>query len=74
MMIQTESPREAAQAVYDFTLLAGDGWLHEIKRGQAFRIVDLEGNQAVDTLFYNATDHEERYSAADTIRAQAKTA
>ena len=35
-----------------------------------FRIVDLEGNQAVDTLFYNADDPEERYSAIDTIRRQ----
>ena len=31
--------------------------------GQVFRIVDLEGNQAVDTLFYNAHDTSERYSA-----------
>jgi urea carboxylase-associated protein 1 len=38
--------------------------------GQLLRIVDLEGNQAVDTLFYNARDPEERYSAVDTIRAQ----
>jgi urea carboxylase-associated protein 1 len=41
-----------------------------VKRGQFFRIVDLEGNQAVDTLFYRADTLEERYSAQDTIRAQ----
>ena len=57
-------------AVYDFTLPAGDGWIHEIKLGQTFRIVDLEGNQAVDTLFYNAHDITDRYSAQDTIREQ----
>jgi hypothetical protein len=34
------------------------------------RIVDLEGNQAVDTLFYNAHDYADRYSAQDTIREQ----
>lgn len=68
--ILTESQLDPAQAVYDFTLLAGDGWMHEIKRGQTFRIVDLEGNQAVDTLFYNAHDLSDRYSAQDTIRAQ----
>ena len=49
---------------------AGDAWLGRIERGQIFRIVDLEGNQAVDTLFYNAADPADRYSAADTIRAQ----
>jgi urea carboxylase-associated protein 1 len=68
--ILTESKLDPAKAVYDFKLLAGDGWMHEIKRGQTFRIVDLEGNQAVDTLFYNAHDFSERYSAQDTIREQ----
>jgi urea carboxylase-associated protein 1 len=68
--ILTESKLDPAKAVYDFKLLAGDGWMHEIKRGQTFRIVDLEGNQAVDTLFYNAHDFSDRYSAQDTIREQ----
>jgi urea carboxylase-associated protein 1 len=68
--ILTESKLDPAKAVYDFKLLAGDGWMHEIKRGQNFRIVDLEGNQAVDTLFYNAHDFSDRYSAQDTIREQ----
>ena len=57
-------------AVYDKTILAGDGWVHVVKKGQTFRIVDLEGNQAVDTLFYNANDVAERYSAQDTLSAQ----
>jgi urea carboxylase-associated protein 1 len=68
--ILTESKLDPAKAVYDFKLLAGDGWMHEIKRGQTFRIVDLEGNQAVDTLFYNAQDMSDRYSAQDTVREQ----
>jgi len=45
--------------------------MHKIKAGQTFRIVDLEGNQAVDTLFYSAENPASRYSAVDTIRAQA---
>ena len=49
----------------------GEGWTQRARaRADVFRIVDLEGNQAVDTLFYNADDPSERYSAADTIRAQ----
>jgi urea carboxylase-associated protein 1 len=44
--------------------------VHEIRKGQTVRIVDLEGNQAVDTLFYNAHDYADRYSAQDTIREQ----
>jgi hypothetical protein len=66
----TESSLDPRGAAYDFTLLPGDGWMHEIKAGQTFRIVDLEGNQAADTLFYNAHDPSERYSAQDTIREQ----
>jgi uncharacterized protein len=61
---------DPAAAVYDFTLPAGEPWMHEIKQGQTLRIVDLEGNQAVDTLFFSARDPAERYSAQDTVRRQ----
>ncbi len=66
-----ESTLDPSTAIYDYTLPAGEPWLHTIKHGQTFRILDMEGNQAVDTLFYSAADHEERYSASDTIRHQA---
>jgi urea carboxylase-associated protein 1 len=69
-LIYTESKLDPADAVYDHTLPAGDGWIHDIAKGQTFRIVDLEGNQAVDTLFYSQHDLTDRYSAQDTIRAQ----
>lgn len=49
---------------------AGEGWAHELAAGERLRIVDLHGNQAVDTLFFDAHDHANRYSAVDTIRAQ----
>jgi len=65
-----ESKLNPQQATYDIVLPAGESWLHEVKRGQVFRILDLEGNQAVDTLFYSARDPQERYSAVDTIREQ----
>jgi uncharacterized protein len=66
----TMSPRVPTEAVFKTDIVAGDAFVHEIKRGQFVRIVDLEGNQAVDTLFYNAHDYADRYSAQDTIRAQ----
>jgi urea carboxylase-associated protein 1 len=65
-----ESVLDPARAVYRQVIPAGEPWLHEIAKGQYFRIVDLEGNQAVDTLFYNAHDYSDRYSAQDTIREQ----
>ena len=64
------SHRNIDQAVYDTIVPAGEPWTHVLKRGQVLRILDLEGNQAVDTLFFNANDTAERYSATDTVRGQ----
>ncbi len=68
--ILVESPLDPATAIYSFILEAGEPWIHRIEAGQTFRIVDLRGNQAVDTFFYNADNPEERYSATDTIVGQ----
>src|SRR5229473_815391 len=64
------SPRLPEDAIFSATVEAGDSFIHEILQGQFVRIVDLEGNQAVDTLFYNAHNYADRYSAQDTIREQ----
>jgi urea carboxylase-associated protein 1 len=52
------------------TVLAGDGHLVLVPAGARLRITDLEGNQAADTLLYDAADLDNRYSAVDTIREQ----
>lgn len=65
-----ESALDPKHAVLDAVVPAGEAWIGRIARGQTFRIVDLEGNQAVDTLFYDALDLDDRYSASDTIRMQ----
>ena len=65
-----ESALAPENAVFTETVDAGDYFIKRIKKGQTFRILDLEGNQAADTLFYNANDPSERYSATDTIREQ----
>ena len=65
-----ESTFSPAAATYRQTVKAGDYWMETVKAGQIFRIVDLEGNQAADTLFFSAADPSERYSAVDTIREQ----
>jgi urea carboxylase-associated protein 1 len=69
-LVYTESNLQQESAVFSTTILAGDGWFHQINKGQTLRIVDLEGNQAADTFFFNADDVTERYSAQDTIREQ----
>ena len=65
-----ESKLDPSLSCFRETVLAGDYFIHVVKRGQILRILDLEGNQAADTLFYNANDPAERYSAIDTIREQ----
>jgi urea carboxylase-associated protein 1 len=69
-MALRESSLDPRQASFDTVLGSGLGFSHIVQRGQTLRIVDLEGNQAVDTLFFSAADPLERYSAVDTIREQ----
>lgn len=69
-MALSESSLDPKHANFDTVLGSGLGFSHVVKRGETFRIVDLEGNQAVDTLFFDAHDTAVRYSAVDTIRSQ----
>jgi uncharacterized protein len=49
-------------------------WSAIVRTGQTLQIIDLHGNQAVDTLLYGVSgdqvDHALRYSAQATITAQ----
>jgi len=66
----TESQFEVEDAVKSKQIDAGDYYLEVLRKGQTLRILDLEGNQAADTLFFNAENVSERYSAVDTVREQ----
>ncbi len=66
----TTSSRQPEQASLRQVVPAGDYYIGLLRTGQVVRILDLEGNQAADTLFYCAADPVERYSAMDTIREQ----
>ena len=52
------------------TIPAGGYWLGVLPKDRIIRLTDAHGNQAVDTLFFNADDFAERYSAMQTIQAQ----
>ncbi len=64
------SPLLPQAAAYRQVIPAGDYWIYTVKKDQTLRIVDVEGNQAADTLFFDADDTADRYSAVDTIREQ----
>lgn len=59
-----------AKTLHDHIVPALTPWSGLVRKGQSIRIIDSEGQQAVDTLFYNAHDHAERYSAQETLAAQ----
>jgi uncharacterized protein len=60
----------ADSACYRKVIPAGDYWIDVVKEEQTVRIVDVEGNQAADTLLFSAADPAERYSIVDTMREQ----
>jgi uncharacterized protein len=69
-LLRKQSALLPGEARFRQVVPAGTYWIDIVAAGKTFRIVDLEGNQAADTLFYNAGDVAERYSAVDTIREQ----
>lgn len=66
----TPSTLSPETALFRHVIPAGEPFLFEVKAGQTLRLLDLEGNQAIDTLFYNAQAPRERYDPQRTIRRQ----
>jgi uncharacterized protein len=68
--LATASSEDESSAVYRHDIPAERPWSRVLRRGQTLRIVDSEGQQAVDALLYCADNAAERYSAQDTLRVQ----
>ncbi|WP_339082185.1 urea amidolyase associated protein UAAP2 [Pseudomonas sp. TMP9] len=64
------SNKEAETAVYRAVIAAGEPFLCEVKAGQTLRLLDMQGNQAVDTLFFSAKNPRERFDPQRTLRKQ----
>jgi urea carboxylase-associated protein 1 len=45
-------------------------WGRIVRQGEVLRLTDLEGQQAVDFLCYDAADPRDRYSSMNTIKVQ----
>jgi urea carboxylase-associated protein 1 len=56
--------------ILDEIVPAGRPWGHVVRGGEILRLVDLEGQQAVDFLCFDAADRGDRYSATNTIKVQ----
>ncbi|MFC9767752.1 urea amidolyase associated protein UAAP2 [Rhodococcus jostii] len=64
------APLVPGAVILDEEVGAREPWSAVVVAGDVLTIVDLCGNQAVDTLIYAADDHRQRYSAAATVSAQ----
>jgi uncharacterized protein len=68
--MSTHSIPGSARVILDVEIPARAPWSAIIRKGQTLRIIDSHGQQAVDTLFYAASDPQERFSGQETLRAQ----
>ena len=62
-----ESPLKPEQASFRQVIPAGDYFLKVIQAGETLRILDLEGNQAADTLFYKVIEEAPAPGLDDTV-------
>jgi uncharacterized protein YcgI (DUF1989 family) len=58
--------------ILDEIVPAGRPWGHVVRGGEILRLVDLEGQQPVDFLCFDAADRGDRYSATNTIKVRGK--
>jgi urea carboxylase-associated protein 1 len=65
-----KKPPSSSALVLDEVIPARAPRSYLLHQGQRMRLIDVEGQQAVDALFYVATNTAERYSAQDTLREQ----
>ncbi|WP_372923122.1 DUF1989 domain-containing protein [Roseovarius sp.] len=61
---------EGQSPVLEEIVPARQGWAHRVARGDTLVITDLEGQQAVDFLCFDADDPGDRYSATNTVKVQ----
>ena len=59
------------QLILEETVPAKEPWSRVINKGDILKITDLEGQQAVDFLCYDAENPKDRYSATNTVKVQA---
>lgn len=60
--------RPHGRILSDTVVPARAPWSARIAKGRILRLIDLEGQQAIDFLCYNAHDPAERYHAANTMK------
>ncbi len=67
-MIESDK-NSVGNSLLDQIIAAGQPWSGIVNKGKLLRIIDLEGDQGVDFLCYNAINTQERYHAPNTIKS-----
>jgi urea carboxylase-associated protein 1 len=62
--------KSTGEVLFDEVVPARQPWGRVIRNGQILRLVNLEGEQAVDFLCYDANNPADRYSSMNTIKVQ----
>ena len=68
----TEPSLAPGEIVLDAVVPPGRPWGHRVAQGDILRLIDLEGQQAIDFLCYDVEDPTDRYCATNTIKVQGK--
>ena len=68
----TEPSLPPGEIVLNAVVPPGRPWGHRVAQGDVLRLIDLEGQQAVDFLCYDVEDPTDRYCATNTIKVQGK--
>ena len=68
MTTTLDSTLARSKILVDTVVPARSPWSGWVQTGEVLRLIDLEGQQAVDFLCYNASDYADRYHAANTIK------
>jgi uncharacterized protein len=63
---------ENAAIFDDLVVPPGGSWSGIVRHGETFRIIDAEGQQAVDFICFNAQDPSEAYDATVTVRLSSR--
>ena len=58
------------QSIYESVVPARSPWSGVVEQGQVLTLTDIEGQQAVDFLCYDAKDTSDRYSATNTLKVK----
>ena len=66
--MSSENPPPGASIREDTVVPASEPWSTMMRKGEILRLVDLEGQQAIDFLCFSADDLADRYNAANTIK------